>query len=241
MENFFTILGGMGTLATQAFVEVLNKNTPAHSDQEFLNYVVLNHATVPDRTAYLLDQTKENPIPVLVKDIQSMDQLGTDFFVLTCNTAHAFFEELQKATDKEILHMPREAVREIAKSYPQASGTKVGFLGTEGSVKAGVYAREIMQAGYQYVKPSQGLQEKVNYLIYHEVKEHSRMNFELYFEILAELQEEAGLDLIILGCTELSLIEEKAPRHTYNVIDAQSVVAQRAIEKALFNRGKASH
>lgn len=51
MENFFSILGGMGTMATESFVRLINHRTKATKDQEYLNYVLFNHATVPDRTA----------------------------------------------------------------------------------------------------------------------------------------------------------------------------------------------
>lgn len=59
MENFFSILGGMGTMATESFVRLINHRTKATKDQEYLNYVLFNHATVPDRTAYILDRSEE--------------------------------------------------------------------------------------------------------------------------------------------------------------------------------------
>ena len=66
MENFFSILGGMGTMATESFVRILNQRTNAHNDQEYLNYVMFNHATVPDRTSYILDHSADNPLPFLI-------------------------------------------------------------------------------------------------------------------------------------------------------------------------------
>ena len=39
--------------------------------------------------------------------------------------------------------------------------------------------------------------------------------------------------MILLGCTELSLAQEKAPDHPYNVIDPQSIIADVSIELAL--------
>lgn len=91
MENFFSILGGMGTLATESFVRILNRRTQTHKDQDYLNYVLFNHATVPDRTAYILDNTLENPVPYLMDDIEKQNLLKPNFIVLTCNTAHYFF------------------------------------------------------------------------------------------------------------------------------------------------------
>ena len=88
MQQFFTILGGMGTLATESYVRLLDQRTPTHSDQDYLNYVVVNHATIPDRTSWILDHSKPNPTFPLVEDIKQQSQLNPAFFVLICNTAH---------------------------------------------------------------------------------------------------------------------------------------------------------
>ncbi|WP_180371028.1 aspartate/glutamate racemase family protein, partial [Oenococcus oeni] len=75
MKDFFGILGGMGTMATENFVRTLDRLTEAHSDQNFLNYLVFNHACIPDRTAYIFDRTKDNPLPFLKEDIQQLNSL----------------------------------------------------------------------------------------------------------------------------------------------------------------------
>ncbi|MCA1386995.1 amino acid racemase, partial [Bradyrhizobium sp. BRP05] len=117
MENFFTILGGMGTLATESFIHTLNKRTEAHRDQDYLNYIVVNHATIPDRTEYIKNPSLENPEEKLIDDIKIHSQLSPKFFVVPCNTAHYYFDEMQKATEIPILHMPRIAVDSIGRHF----------------------------------------------------------------------------------------------------------------------------
>ena len=51
MKNFFTIIGGMGTMATESYIHQLNLRTPANNDQEYLNYILVNHATYSKRGA----------------------------------------------------------------------------------------------------------------------------------------------------------------------------------------------
>ena len=75
MQKFFTIIGGMGTMATESYVHQLNLRTPAHADQEYLNYILVNHATVPDRTDYILDHSQPSPLPSLLEDIKQQSQL----------------------------------------------------------------------------------------------------------------------------------------------------------------------
>ncbi len=229
MEHFFSILGGMGTMATESFVHLLNERVVTHKDQDYLNYVLFNHATVPDRTAYILDATNDSPLPYLLDDIEKQNLLKPDFIVLTCNTAHHFFDTLQAATPIPILHMPKEAVKEVMK---QKEVGKVAFFGTTGSVKAGIYETQMRQAGLEVYLPTEKLQDKINHLIYHDIKENNFLNQSLYVEILKDAVD-AGCKQIILGCTELSLMEASFGQHDYPVIDAQSVLVDRTIERAL--------
>lgn len=229
MEHFFSILGGMGTMATESFVHLLNERVVTHKDQDYLNYVLFNHATVPDRTAYILDATNDSPLPYLLDDIEKQNLLKPDFIVLTCNTAHHFFDTLQAATPIPILHMPKEAVKEVMK---QKEVGKVAFFGTTGSVKAGIYETQMRQAGLEVYLPTEKLQDKINHLIYHDIKENDFLNQSLYVEILKDAVD-AGCKQIILGCTELSLMEASFGQDDYPVIDAQSVLVDRTIERAI--------
>ncbi len=233
MENFFSILGGMGTMATESFVRLINHRTKASKDQEYLNYVLFNHATVPDRTAYILDREQESPMPYLLDDVEKQNLLKPNFIVLTCNTAHYFFDELQAATEIPILHMPREAAYELVR---QNTTGKVAILGTEGSMKAGIYEKEVRQLGFEAVIPDAQLQAKINHLIYHDIKESDYLNKELYYEILAEAVARFDCEKIILGCTELSLMQEYVGENEYPVIDAQSILADQTIARALQHR-----
>lgn len=233
MENFFSILGGMGTMATESFVRLINHRTKASKDQEYLNYVLFNHATVPDRTAYILDREQESPMPYLLDDVEKQNLLKPNFIVLTCNTAHYFFDELQAATEIPILHMPREAANELVR---QNTTGKVAILGTEGSMKAGIYEKEVRQLGFEAVIPDAQLQAKINHLIYHDIKESDYLNKELYYEILAEAVARFDCEKIILGCTELSLMQEYVGENEYSVIDAQSILADQTIARALQHR-----
>ena len=229
MKHFFSILGGMGTMATESFVHLLNERVVTHKDQDYLNYVLFNHATVPDRTAYILDATNDSPLPYLLDDIEKQNLLKPDFIVLTCNTAHHFFDTLQAATPIPILHMPKEAVKEVMK---QKEVGKVAFFGTTGSVKAGIYETQMRQAGLEVYIPTEKLQDKINHLIYHDIKENDFLNQSLYVEILKDAVD-AGCKQIILGCTELSLMEASFGQDDYPVIDAQSVLVDRTIERAI--------
>jgi aspartate racemase len=234
MKHFFSIIGGMGTEATESYIHLLNKRTPTKTDQDYLNYILVNHATIPDRTEYILNHTKPNPFIPLLEDIKQQSILKPDFFVIPCNTAHYFYDQLQAATSIPILHMPREAVKEIKHVYPRAQ--KIGLIATKGTIFDGIYEHELKMAGYEVVSPTEHIQNETMELIYKYVKEQNTVNVDLYSHILSEMYNEMKCDVIILGCTELSVAQERTNQKTYPVIDAQSVLVDRSITLALKSR-----
>ncbi|MBZ2201134.1 MAG: amino acid racemase [Lentilactobacillus hilgardii] len=237
MKNFFTIIGGMGTEATELFIHILNERTPAKKDQEYLNYILVNHSTIPDRTDYILDHSKPNPFIPLAEDIKQQSQLDPDFFVIPCNTAHYSFDDLQALTSVPILHMPRETVKDIKHDVPSAK--RVGLIATRGTLHDGIYDREIRHAGYDLVKPDEKTANQTMELIYNDIKEKNQVDGDLYHQILSTMVNKFSCDVVILGCTELSVAQQRAGDHSFPVIDAQTVLAKRTIELALKNRGVA--
>ncbi len=205
VEKFFTLLGGMGTLASESFIHLLNKRTPATSDQSFLNYILVNHASIPDRTDYILDANCPSPLPYLKKDIQQQSLLQPEFFAILCNTAHYFYDELQHITEIPILHMPKLTIEQIRKTQPKCQ--QIGILATEGSIRAGIYTSLLEAAGLTPILPSKELQSLTNHLIYDLVKQGKPVPLDLFDHLLQETFSN-GSQAIILGCTELSYIQE---------------------------------
>ncbi|ANZ58292.1 aspartate racemase [Fructilactobacillus lindneri] len=231
MKDFFTIIGGMGTEATESYIHQLNKKTDAHQDQDYLNYILVNHATVPDRTDYIIDpKNHPDPLKPLAEDIKQQSKLGPEFFALPCNTAHYFYNQLQSLTSIPILHMPNLAVAAISKKFPSAK--RVGLIATKGTLKDKVYETPIKKAGYDLVMPTSEIADETMQLIYDDVKEQNWVDADLYHHILDQMTNDLNCDVVILGCTEISVAEERAGSDGYHVIDAQSELVDESIRLA---------
>lgn len=230
---FFAVLGGMGTLATESYVRLLDKRTHAHSDQEYLDYVVFNDAGVPDRTAFILGQSTEDPVPSILDDIDKATTIGASFIVLACNTEHYFFDRFQARTPVPILHMPRLAVQDMARRYPPQTHPRVGFMGTKGSRVSGVYRREVTAAGYEFVEPDDDVQRGVDSLIYDDVKGGRTLEPGRYHATVQTMMAEPyNCDVVVLGCTELSVFNELFPLTSLAVVDAQAVLVDETVRRA---------
>ena len=80
-EKILGVLGGVGPLATVYFMDMLVKMTDAETDQQHIPVLCFNHATIPDRTAYILDNSNENPLPVMERDAQLLEKAGASCIV----------------------------------------------------------------------------------------------------------------------------------------------------------------
>lgn len=231
MKHFFSIIGGMGTIATESYVRLINHRVKIHRDQDYLNYILVNDAEVPDRTAFIKDHSQPNFLPALKDDILGQAKLHPDFFVMPCNTAHYFFKELSGLTDIPFLNMMQIAVHNFLANYPGEK--KIGLIATEGSIHDHLYADYLKAAGIEVVYGGPEIQPMVTKLIYDDIKDKGVVDGELYHEILRKMHDDYGCAVTLLGCTELSLAQEKAPDHPYNVIDPQAILADVSIELAL--------
>lgn len=236
---FFAVLGGMGTLATESYIRLIDKLTDAQADQEFLDYVVFNDASVPDRTAFLLGRSDDDPYPVLADDVEKATAIGASFITIPCNTAHFVLPKLQKLTDVPFLNMPHGAVERMKTTLPVATHPRVGFMGTEGSRHIGLYQREIEAAGYTFVEPDDELQARIHSLIYNDVKGGGPLDLGRYRLVIDTFLDKSDsplakyrCDIVLLGCTELSVLNEAFPLPNLPIIDAQGVLAEDTVALA---------
>ncbi|WP_155287327.1 aspartate/glutamate racemase family protein [Lacticaseibacillus zhaodongensis] len=227
MQRFFTVIGGMGTAATNSYVRLLTQRTAAQKDQDYMDYLLVNHATVPDRTTYILDHGQPSFYPALREDVLQQSELRPDFMVMVCNTAHYFYNELNALTDVPLLHMPHIAVMEMCRRYPQAK--RIGLIATKGTIADHIYEDEIEAAGREVTLGDQHVRDMVMELIYDDIKEKGQVDGKLFAEILRIMRDDFGAEAIVLGCTELSLANEMAPQPDYELVDPQSIIVDKTL------------
>lgn len=231
MKHFFSILGGMGTLSTESYLKLINHRVKISQDQDYLNYLLVNDAQIPDRTAFILDHSKPNFFDDLKEDVLAQANLKPDFFVMPCNTAHYFYDELAHLINIPFLNMIQIASHKFVEEVPNES--KIGLIATEGSIYDHLYEDELHKLGKKVEFGGPEIQPMVNDLIYRNIKEKGKIDSKLYHNILKKMHDNYGCNVVLLGCTELSLAQEKTPDHPYQIIDPQLIMADITIELAL--------
>lgn len=225
-EKVLGVLGGVGPLATIYFADLVIKMTDAKSDQEHIAMVILNHASIPDRTEYILDNTKPNPLPVMIADAQQLERDNCDYIVIPCNTAHYFFDEIQKSVSVPIINILEETVSYAQRTVPNLRC--LGILATEGTVKSGAYQSIIEKHGLSFCVPNEEDQKSLMHIIYDQVKAGEKVDICEFLRIVGELKKQ-GSDAVILGCTELSVIKKDFNLHQADIVDSMECLARASI------------
>lgn len=220
------IIGGVGPLATAYFMEMLIKKTPALTDQEQMPMIVFNDPQIPDRTAYILDHAKANPQPEMVKVARWLEDAGADYVAIACNTAHYFYKAIQDAVNIPVVNIMEETTKYIASI--RGTGTTVGLMATEGTVRSGVFQDYFEKSGLSVITPSSAGQCHLMHLIYDCVKANQPYDPDEFLSVARDLHRQ-GADAVVVGCTELSVIYADLAAKPIWLHDSLDILADRCV------------
>ena len=211
------ILGGMGTQAGLDFCNKLAVLNRGKIDQEYPLFLLYNKSNIPGRPESIGTQTKNisnkstnkasrekynRVLKSLLKGCKLLEKNKCKFIVIPCNTAHYWFDDLQKKINIPIINMPKEVFKFTKKRCKKKS--KVGLLATEGTLKTGVY-KKFFENDYKLIETSQKLQKlsvnkAIKFVKMGNVKASAKaIKPAINFLIKMKCKK------IILGCTELPI------------------------------------
>ena len=242
------ILGGMGTQAGLDFCNKLAILNRGKIDQEYPLFLLYNKSNIPGRPESIGSQTKNlsnkstnktsrekynKVLKSLLRGCKLLEKNQCKFIVIPCNTAHYWFDDLQRKINIPIINMPREVFRSMKKKCKKNS--KVGLLATEGTLRTGVY-RRFFAKDYQLIEPSQKIQKSsvnkaIRFVKMGNVKAAAKV-IKPAIDSLVKMK----CKKIILGCTELPIAifafkSFKNVKSSKVFLDPNLILAQSAMVK----------
>ena len=194
------ILGGMGTQAGLDFCNKLAKLNKGKTDQQYPLFVLYNKSNIPGRPENLHKYNKV--LKSLLAGCKFLEKSKCKFIVIPCNTAHYWFDDLQKKTKIPIISMPKEVYAHSIKTCKKNS--KIGILATEGTLKTGVY-NKFFDKHFKLINPTKPVQKNnVNRAI-RLVKMGKIKDAEKAIRPAVNSLIKMKCSKIILGCTELPI------------------------------------
>ncbi|ACD21030.1 cysteate racemase [Paraburkholderia phytofirmans] len=210
-ESIFKVgvVGGVGPAATVDFMQKIVRNTPANRDQDHIKLLIEQNPQIPDRTENLIGDGPD-PTISLYATCKKLESGDADLIAIPCNTAHAFVERIQPYLSIPIVNMLTVTVRHLRETYPALRS--VGVLATSGTIASGVYEKALESEGLRQTVPRAELQARVMEAIYgNKGVKAGFTTGQCLDDISAAIDGlvAEGVEVIILGCTELPLLLPK--------------------------------
>ncbi|MBQ8344659.1 MAG: aspartate/glutamate racemase family protein [Clostridia bacterium] len=205
------------------FYEMLTEHTKASCDSQHINLLISSRADTPDRTAYLLGRSDQDPLPVMIEEAKRLEQAGAALLAIPCNTAHSFYDGICREISVPVINIIEETV-----AFCAFLGLKrIGILATEGTVASRSYERVCEPLGISCIPCTKEEQAVITHLIYGELKQGLPPSLDRFLSV-ADALTLRGCEALVLGCTELSLLKKHHLRDR-RFIDSSEVLARAAI------------
>ncbi|MEN4541247.1 amino acid racemase [Pantoea agglomerans] len=224
MEKILGVLGGMGPEATTDFMAKLVKMTPADSDQNHIPVIVVSLPDIPDRTKFITG-SGPSPLDAILKSLRLLENANVSSVVIPCNTAHFWFEDIRKNTQKNLISMIDATVKVVG------SNKIVLLLATDGTIKSEIYQEKFSHINTHCHIPDIVNQKRLMTAI-HYLKAGMHDESLLLLMKVIESTDNISCDSVILACTELPILlgdlEKKYPNK--NFIDTSGVLAKASVD-----------
>ena len=216
-------------MTTAVFIKMIVSMTDATCDQEHMPIVIEHCPYVPDRTAFILDPSKPDPVEPMIEAGKRLAAAGASEVAIPCFTAHYFHQQLESQIPIPVIN----GVEEVVKHLKEQSVKTAGVMATDGTVRTDIFGAALEAAGIACIYPDEANQKKVMSLIYDHVKANKPVPEEMLFEICDHLKSK-GADRTILGCTELSVAAEGITGLN-DITDALEILSAKCI-RDFYNR-----
>lgn len=222
------VIGGMGTAATIDFYTRIMNHTVAHKDQEHIDMVIINHASIIDRTYAIKNNKLDELLKQMHENLKILENAKVTSIAIPCNTSHSIIDKIQQLTSIPIINM----IEETAKGLKEVvnKGEKVGIMATDGTIMLKIYQQACKKYDIEYFVPDDNIQKQIMDIIYDDVKAKGIFDNERFKKVLDYFLQN-GCKYVILGCTELSGFKKDFDKNTIDPMDYLVKAAILSVDK----------
>ncbi len=234
------IIGRLELLAHTEFERKLiekNLQLDASINREYPVCLLVNATDTPDRTQIALGAS-QSFTSLLVKYGHLLHSMGAGFLVVTSNSAHAFYEQVQPQLPIPWIHLIDTTSRFILNNYPDVK--KVGILASDATIQSGLYSQNLAKLGITSISPilDSQLQQMVMRAVYDSEWGINVTGTQVSKQAMSILETasywllDRGAEIAIAGCAELSVGFARMATVAIPWVDPLDVLAEITLDLA---------
>ena len=224
------LVGGMGPESTIPYYHDIVYGVNEKLGGEVFPELAIESVNIFKMLSYFKQEDYDGLTEYLMDAVNHLIQGGADLVALSANTPHIVFDRLQ-----ELSAVPLVSIIEATKDEAvRLKHQRIGLLGTIFTMKGDFFRKPFEESGIEIITPTDEEMAYLNQKIISElelgiVKEDTLRDFQ---KVIRRMQEENGIEAIILGCTELPLLlsDETSP---VPCLDTMKIHIKTLVEKIL--------
>lgn len=225
------IVGGLGPESTIEYYRRLIGAYQRRAGDKSLPHVVINSIDVYCGLAYLDAGDLESLTNYLAEAVARLANAGADFAIISANTPHLVFDQVQARSSLPLISIVETACEEAQRR----SITRVGLLGTRFTMQARFYPDVFSRAGIVVVVPNEAemayIHDKyINELLKGVCLSDTRAGL---LQIIDRMRREEHIESVLLAGTELPLILTDDAIDGLPLLDTTKIHVEAAVMRLL--------
>ncbi|RLF19069.1 MAG: aspartate racemase [Thermoprotei archaeon] len=223
------MIGGLSPESTAVYYKIIieeyRKRYHDHNYPEIIIYSVNFQKFIN----WMRDERWDMVANELIRVVNCLHKAGADFGILTSNTVHIVFDEVQRKSPIPLISIIDATIEAIKRENIDT----VGLLGTYFTMAKDFYKEKLNKAGIRVLVPNEEDMKYVDSIIFKELVRGiiSKRAKREFIRIIEELKHK-GAKGIILGCTEIPLLVNEKDVNI-KLFDTTKIHAVKALEYAL--------
>jgi aspartate racemase len=225
------IIGGIGPESTIEYYRgIIAGHRERQTDGSYPS-IILNSINLKVLVDLITANDLEKAADHLVNQLQPLARAGVDFGVIAAGTPHIVFDEVRKRSPIPLISIIEATCEAAAKLNLK----RIALFGTRFTMQGRFYQNVFAKAGITLVVPEADEQTYIhdkymNDLVRGIILPETR---ERLLEILDKMKERDGVEGLILGGTELSLIIKDAEHNGIPILDTTKIHVARIVAELL--------
>lgn len=199
------IIGGTGPESTVDYYKsIISKVQDKLNNHHVLPEILINSIDMYNVFQFIESDQLDRLTDYLSGAVRSLEAGGADFTILSANTTHIVFDDIQKEVTLPMISIVEETLKEA----DRLGLKKIGLIGTKFTMENDFFKKPFTAKGKTVITPTPDEQSNVHKKIVEEL-EIGMINMETKREFLTVIErmiEEDHIQGLILGCTELPML-----------------------------------
>jgi aspartate racemase len=222
------MIGGVGPESTIEYYETIISLYRARTGDGSYPQFIINSINLKTGIDLFTANDLAGAARFLAGEIEKLARAGADFGLISANTPHVVFDEVQAAVSIPLVSIVEATCAAVKKRGLQ----RLALLGTRFTMQGNFYQRVFIREGIKLVIPREEdqtylHQKYMNELVLGEFKPETRMGL---LAIVDRLKADENVDAVILGGTELPLILREAEHNRIPLLDTMRIHAEAAVD-----------